>query len=176
MSTAPDRCLVTDPGTGKVLGTLPEMTVQDTKEAINHAHEALKSSRKTSEYERSALLTKIFQCVACIASDCSQGSIDAWCTGSCRTTRRIWRRCISEVDTLGSRGTTCADIGFGQIITAENGKPLADARGEVTYGGEPVQPAFLTHGALTPGSLRHQRATSRKPRLVPIEFSRCREG
>lgn len=52
-----------DPGTGKVLGTLPEMTVQDTKEAINHAHQALKSWRKTSEYERSALLTKIFQCV-----------------------------------------------------------------------------------------------------------------
>lgn len=44
------------------------MTVQDTKEAINYAHEALKSWRKTSEYERSALLTKIFQCVTCIVS------------------------------------------------------------------------------------------------------------
>lgn len=28
-----------------------------------------------------------------------------------------------------------ADIPLEQIITAENGKPLADARGEVTYGG-----------------------------------------
>lgn len=46
-----------------MLGTLPEMTVKDTKEAVNHAHEALKSWRKTSEYERSAILTKIFQCV-----------------------------------------------------------------------------------------------------------------
>lgn len=83
---------VINPGTGKVLGTLPEMTVQDTKEAINHAHEALKSWRKTSEYERSALLTKIFQ----IMSDNKED--------------------------------------LAQIITAENGKPLADARGEVTYG------------------------------------------
>ncbi|KWU44772.1 succinic semialdehyde dehydrogenase [Rhodotorula sp. JG-1b] len=83
---------VINPGTGKALGTLPEMTVQDTKEAINHAHEALKSWRKTSEYERSALLTKIFQ----IMSDNKED--------------------------------------LAQIITAENGKPLADARGEVTYG------------------------------------------
>ncbi|GAA5993666.1 hypothetical protein JCM10908_000670, partial [Rhodotorula pacifica] len=83
---------VINPGTGKVLGTLPEMTVRDTKEAINHAHEALKSWRKTSEYERSAILTKIFQ----IMSDNKED--------------------------------------LAQIITAENGKPLADARGEVTYG------------------------------------------
>jgi len=52
-----------DPGNGEVLGSLPEMTVADTKEAIQHAATALKSWRKTSEYERAAILQKIFQCV-----------------------------------------------------------------------------------------------------------------
>ncbi|GAA5858753.1 hypothetical protein JCM1840_006542 [Sporobolomyces johnsonii] len=83
---------VINPGTGEKLGSLPDMTVEDTKQAVKHAHEALKTWRKTSEYERSAILQKIFQIM-------SENSED-----------------------------------LAQIITAENGKPLADARGEVTYG------------------------------------------
>lgn len=50
-----------DPGNGQTLGSLPEMTVEDTKQAVNHAHEALKTWRQKSEYERAAILTKIFQ-------------------------------------------------------------------------------------------------------------------
>ncbi|BGP09347.1 hypothetical protein JCM10049v2_005213 [Rhodotorula toruloides] len=83
---------VINPGNGQVLGTLPEMTVEDTKEAVKVAHEALKSWRKTTETERAAILNKIFQIM-------TENSED-----------------------------------LAQIITAENGKPLADARGEVTYG------------------------------------------
>ncbi|CEQ41568.1 SPOSA6832_03294 [Sporobolomyces salmonicolor] len=81
-----------NPGTGEKMGSLPDMTVEDTKQAVKHAHEALKTWRKSSEYERSAILQKIFQIM-------SENSED-----------------------------------LAQIITAENGKPLADARGEVTYG------------------------------------------
>ncbi|GAA5907854.1 hypothetical protein JCM8208_001963 [Rhodotorula glutinis] len=84
---------VINPGNGKVLGSLPEMTVADTKEAIQHAATALKSWRKTSEYERAAILQKIFQLQMDNAED------------------------------------------LAQIITAENGKPLADSRGEISYGG-----------------------------------------
>ncbi|GJN90212.1 hypothetical protein Rhopal_003211-T1 [Rhodotorula paludigena] len=83
---------VVNPGNGQTLGSLPEMTVEDTKQAVNHAHEALKTWRQTSEYERAAILTKIFQIM-------TENSED-----------------------------------LAQIITAENGKPLADARGEITYG------------------------------------------
>lgn len=46
------------------MGSLPDMGVEDVKKAVQHAHEALKSWRKTSEYERAAILNKIFQCVA----------------------------------------------------------------------------------------------------------------
>ncbi|BGP49529.1 hypothetical protein JCM10450v2_005421 [Rhodotorula kratochvilovae] len=83
---------VINPGNGQVLGSLPEMTVDDTKQAIQHAHEALKTWRKTSEYERAAILQKIFQLQMDNAED------------------------------------------LAQIITAENGKPLADSRGEISYG------------------------------------------
>lgn len=37
------------------------MTLADTKQAIDHASEAFKSFKKTSEYERAAILTKLFK-------------------------------------------------------------------------------------------------------------------
>lgn len=37
------------------------MTLADTKEAIEHASEAFKTWKKTSEYERAAILTKMFK-------------------------------------------------------------------------------------------------------------------
>jgi len=45
------------------MGSLPEMGVDDVKQAVKHAAEALKTWRKTTEYERAAILTKIFQYV-----------------------------------------------------------------------------------------------------------------
>ncbi|GAA6015792.1 hypothetical protein JCM10207_008796 [Rhodosporidiobolus poonsookiae] len=83
---------VVNPGNGKSLGHLPDMTAGDVKTAVQHASEALKSWRKTSEYERSKILQKLYQLQMDNAED------------------------------------------LAQIITAENGKPLADARGEIAYG------------------------------------------
>ncbi|BGP17661.1 hypothetical protein JCM10213v2_005698 [Rhodosporidiobolus nylandii] len=83
---------VINPGNGQVLGKLPDMTVEDTKVAVKHAADALKSWRKTSEYERAAILQKMYQIMMDNKED------------------------------------------LAQIITAENGKPLADARGEIAYG------------------------------------------
>ena len=37
------------------------MTLADTKEAIEHATQAFKSWKKTSEYERAAILNKMFK-------------------------------------------------------------------------------------------------------------------
>ncbi|SCZ87414.1 BZ3500_MvSof-1268-A1-R1_Chr2-2g04880 [Microbotryum saponariae] len=83
----------TDPGTGKQIGTLPDMGLDDTKQAIDRAYEAFQTWGKTSEYERSKILAKMFQLTNESAED------------------------------------------LAQILTAENGKPLVDARGEISYGG-----------------------------------------
>ncbi|GAA5867902.1 hypothetical protein JCM8547_003409 [Rhodosporidiobolus lusitaniae] len=90
--TATETFDVINPGTGKVLGKLPDMGVEDVKVAVKHAAEALKSWRTTSEYERAAILQKLYQ----IQMD-------------------------NQED-------------LAQINTAENGKPLADSRGEIAYG------------------------------------------
>lgn len=52
-----------DPGNGKKLGKLPDMGLADTKEAIEHAHKAFATWGKTTEYERAAILNKLFKCV-----------------------------------------------------------------------------------------------------------------
>lgn len=54
---------VSDPGNGQVIGQLPEMGLADTKTAIEHAHTAFATWGKTSEYERHAILTKLFKYV-----------------------------------------------------------------------------------------------------------------
>lgn len=52
-----------DPGTGEKIGSLPDMGLSDTKKAIDHAEEAFKTWSKTTEYERAAILNKMFKCV-----------------------------------------------------------------------------------------------------------------
>ncbi|KDE07397.1 hypothetical protein MVLG_02264 [Microbotryum lychnidis-dioicae p1A1 Lamole] len=91
--TATKTFSVINPGTGKEIGTLPDMGLEDTKQAIDRAYEAFQTWGKTSEYERSKILTKMFQLTNESAED------------------------------------------LAQILTAENGKPLVDARGEISYGG-----------------------------------------
>lgn len=39
------------------------MGLSDTKKAIDHAEEAFKTWSKTTEYERAAILNKMFKCV-----------------------------------------------------------------------------------------------------------------
>src|SRR5579875_3869714 len=49
---------VTDPATLNVLSTLPEMGKKETAEAIQAAHEAFKTYKKTSARERARMLRK----------------------------------------------------------------------------------------------------------------------
>lgn len=82
---------VTDPASGKLIGTMPEMGKEDTEDAIKAASEALVSFRKTTPRERSRML------------------------------RRWYQLMVDNADDLA------------KLITWENGKPMADAKGEVTY-------------------------------------------
>ncbi|MGI9486698.1 MAG: NAD-dependent succinate-semialdehyde dehydrogenase [Geminicoccaceae bacterium] len=51
---------VTDPANGDVLGTIPNMGTAETKRAIDAAHTAFKSWRKTTAKERAAILRRWF--------------------------------------------------------------------------------------------------------------------
>ncbi|KAH7048324.1 Aldehyde/histidinol dehydrogenase [Macrophomina phaseolina] len=82
---------VTDPSTGAVIATQPEMDSSDTQKAIDAAAAALPSFRKLTGRERARYL------------------------------RRWYDLMIENADDLA------------KLITWENGKPLADAKGEVTY-------------------------------------------
>lgn len=82
---------VTDPSSGKVIGTMPEMGKEDTELAIKAAADALVSFRKTTGRERSRMLRKWYQLMVDNAED------------------------------------------IAKLITWENGKPLADAKGEAAY-------------------------------------------
>jgi len=82
---------VTDPSTGKLMGTAPEFDVEDTQKAIDAAAAALPSFRTKTGRERSKLLRK-------------------------------WYDLMIE---------NSEDIA--KLITWENGKPLADAKGEAAY-------------------------------------------
>lgn len=82
---------VTDPASGKTIGTMPEMNKEDTEEAINAAAAALPAFRKTTARERARMLRKWYQLMVDNADD------------------------------------------IAKLITWENGKPIADAKGEVTY-------------------------------------------
>ncbi|MCJ1367820.1 succinate semialdehyde dehydrogenase NADP+ linked [Acarospora aff. strigata] len=82
---------VTDPSSGKVIGSCPEFDKSDTENAIKVAEAAFKDFRKTLGRERSRMLRKWYQLMVDNAED------------------------------------------LAKLITWENGKPLADAKGEVTY-------------------------------------------
>ena len=50
-----------DPATGKIIGTCLEMTVEDVRHAVNTAHEAFQSYRKTSPVQRQDILARFHQ-------------------------------------------------------------------------------------------------------------------
>lgn len=60
---------VQDPATGKVIGTAPDMTVEDTKQAIDVAHEAFKTFRNTSADQRRLWLTELHRLYAANVKD-----------------------------------------------------------------------------------------------------------
>jgi len=83
---------VTNPATGQVIGTVPDMGAEDTRAAIEAANRAYASWKKRTHAERAALL-------------------EAW-----------YDLMIAHRDDLGL------------LLTLEQGKPLAEAKGEISYG------------------------------------------
>jgi succinate-semialdehyde dehydrogenase / glutarate-semialdehyde dehydrogenase len=83
---------VTDPATGSVLGSVPNMGAAETRRAVEAAHRAWPAWRAKTAKERAVILRKWFDLMMANQED------------------------------------------LAQILTAEQGKPLAEARGEIAYG------------------------------------------
>lgn len=83
---------VTNPATGEVIATLPNMGAEETRRAISAAENAFAEWRGKVAAERSRVLKKWYQLIMDAQED------------------------------------------LAQILTAEMGKPLAEARGEIAYG------------------------------------------
>ena len=83
---------VTNPATGEVLGTIPNMDGAETHRAIEAAEKAQKLWRAKSAKERAIILRKWFDLVMLHQDD------------------------------------------LARIMTLEQGKPLAEAKGEIAYG------------------------------------------
>lgn len=107
---------ISNPGNGKEIGTLPDQGVEDVKLAVDNAHAAFASWGKTTEYERHAILMKLFKLLQENHED------------------------------------------LAQIITVENGKPIVDARGEVTYGTSFIEwfanEAIRNYGETVPSAIK----------------------
>ncbi len=83
---------VTDPATGQVIGTIPDLTAEEVGLAIDAANDAFSSWKRTTHGHRASLLER-------------------------------WFALMDEhVDDLA------------RILTFEQGKPLAEAKGEIAYG------------------------------------------
>src|SRR5690606_31893806 len=83
---------VGNPANGEVLGTVPSLTQQDVRSAIQAADRALPAWRAMPAKQRAQLI------------------------------RRWYELCMENQDDLG------------RLLTLEQGKPLAEARGEIAYG------------------------------------------
>lgn len=107
---------VSNPSTGQKIGELPEMGVQEVREAVGHAEQASAAWAARGEYERHAVLMKLFKLLQENHED------------------------------------------LARIITVENGKPLTDARGEVTYGTSFIEwfanEAIRNYGETVPSGIK----------------------
>jgi succinate-semialdehyde dehydrogenase/glutarate-semialdehyde dehydrogenase len=83
---------VTDPGSGKMLGTVPKGGTAETRRAIEAAETALPAWRARTAGERAKLMRRLFDLM------------------------------IEHQDALG------------ELLSREQGKPFAEARGEIAYG------------------------------------------
>lgn len=91
------RLEVTDPATGRVIGTVPKLGVDETRRAIDAANRAFPAWRAKTAKERAAIL------------------------------RRWYELMLQNADDLA------------YIMTREQGKPLAEAKGEISYGASFVE-------------------------------------
>ena len=89
--TAPDTIAVTDPASGRTVGTVPRLGAEDTRLAIAAAEAAWPAWRSRTAKDRAAILRRWFELILANQED------------------------------------------LARIMTAEQGKPLAEARGEVAY-------------------------------------------
>ncbi|MDK3024286.1 NADP-dependent succinate-semialdehyde dehydrogenase [Cupriavidus taiwanensis] len=85
------RIDVTNPATGELVGQVPQLGADETRQAIEAANRALPAWRARTAKERSALLRKWFELIMANQED------------------------------------------LARIMTAEQGKPIAEARGEIAY-------------------------------------------
>ena len=104
---------VTNPSTGAVIATLPDMGVAQTKDAIDGAYAAQVAWAKRTGKERGAVLRRLFDLM------------------------------VANADDLAT------------ILTAEMGKPVAEAKGEIMYGAGYVEwfaeEAKRIYGDVIPG-------------------------
>jgi len=104
---------VTNPSTGEVIATLPDMGIAETRAAIDAAHAAQKRWAATTAKERAAVLHKWYELM------------------------------VANADDLGT------------ILTAEMGKPFAEAKGEILYGASFIEwfseEAKRVYGDVIPG-------------------------
>ncbi|MBE3637843.1 NAD-dependent succinate-semialdehyde dehydrogenase [Mangrovicoccus algicola] len=104
---------VTNPASGEVIATLPDLGVAEAKAAIEAAHEAQKPWAAKTGKERAQVLRRWFELM------------------------------MANQDDLGA------------ILTAEMGKPLAEATGEIAYGASFIEwfaeEAKRVYGDLIPG-------------------------
>ncbi len=91
-ATLDARFDVTDPATGQVIASVPDMGAAETREAIEAAARALPAWRERTAQERADILMRWYALI------------------------------LDNKETLA------------QLLTAENGKPIAESRGEVVYG------------------------------------------
>ena len=104
---------VTNPSTGEIIISLPDMGVEETRRAIESAHAAQKSWASKTGKERAGVLRKWYDLMVANADD------------------------------------------LAVILTAEMGKPLAEAKGEVMYGASFIEwfaeEAKRVYGDVIPG-------------------------
>ena len=104
---------VTNPATGDVIGYVPNLGAEETRQAIEAAEKARHGWAKRTAKERSQVLRRWFELM------------------------------MENQDDLGA------------ILTAEQGKPLAEAKGEIAYGASFVEwfaeEARRAYGDVTPG-------------------------
>lgn len=110
---------VTNPSTGAVLATLPDMGTDETRAAIDAAYEAQKGWARKTGKERGAVLRKLHDLM------------------------------LDNADDLAT------------ILTAEMGKPFAEARGEILYGASFIEwfaeEAKRVYGDVIPGHQHDKR-------------------
>ncbi len=115
---------VTDPGSGKVLGTVPNMGEAETRRAIAAAEAALPAWRAKTAGERARLMRKLFDLM------------------------------IANQDALG------------ELLSREQGKPFAEAKGEIAYGASFIEwfaeEGKRAYGEVIPGHAADRRIVTLK--------------